>query len=104
MLTPLLLLLPLPQSTPGPDAAHFSCGPFLLQPGLRTMTIVVDNETPVPARLRYWTADGDGERALEHDEPTRHHVFTLQGLVPDTVYSYEITSEAVSTGTPRLRQ
>lgn len=101
MLTPLLLLLA--QSIPEAEAAHFSCGPFLLQPTQRAMTIVVDNETPVPARLLYWSADGDAELAVEHEEPARHHVFALEGLAPGTIYSYEITSEGLSTGTHEFR-
>ena len=101
MLTPFLLLLAL--STPIAADAHFSCGPFLLQPGPREMMIVVDHEVPIPARLRYWTAAEDSEVVVQHEEAERHHVFSLEQLVPDTVYSYEITSGALNTGTHSFR-
>ena len=103
MLTPFLLLL-LAQSAQSDEAevSPLSCGPFLLQPGTHGMTIVVDHATPVATRLCYWTEGGD-ELAIEHEEPARHHVFTLEGLAANTAYSYEITGSDLSTGTHSFR-
>lgn len=100
MLTTLLLLLA--QSHGGAAEDPIACGPFLLQPGPRTMTIVIDDETPSPATLRYWSAD-QAERVVEHPEPARHHAFTLDQLEPDTEFSYQVRAGAGSSATHAFR-
>jgi acid phosphatase type 7 len=100
---PTILILSLILSTAPIADEPFSCGPFLLQPGTRTMTVVVDNESAAPARLRYWVAGEEGAHVDEHTEPARHHVFTLESLTPDTAYEYVITSPGLSTGRHTLR-
>jgi hypothetical protein len=39
-------------------AQPFDCGPFLLQPGRTTMTVVIDHAEPVEARLTWQREDG----------------------------------------------
>ena len=72
-------------------AEPYSCGPFLLQPGPTQMIVVIDHEHPVAATLTYGP-EGGKEEEIQHREPQRHHVFTLEGLTPDTEYSYQIRS------------
>jgi hypothetical protein len=103
MQTLLFVLLAFAPATPEAETAHFSCGPYLLLPSSHSMTIVVDNEAPVSARLRFWSAHGEDEQSREHATAARHHVFTLTNLVPDTLYSYEITSDELSTQTHAFR-
>ena len=80
--------------TPAPAASSpYSCGPFLLQPGPRQMTVVIDHIEPLSATLTYRRADGKGkEQRVRHDEAVRHHMFPLQELEPDTEYSYRVES------------
>lgn len=75
----------------GRAAQPFDCGPFLLQPGPTTMTIVIDHAEPLPVRLR-WGHD-DGKRNTESRGAARHHIFTLSDLRPDTYYNYRIEAD-----------
>jgi hypothetical protein len=72
----------------------YSCGPFLLQPGSEQMTVVIDHAMPLAAKLTYSRADNQGAApvVVEHEAAARHHVFTLRGLEPDTVYRYRVES------------
>ncbi|MAG56436.1 MAG: hypothetical protein CMJ83_09110 [Planctomycetes bacterium] len=84
--------------------SHFSCGPFLLQPGPTGMTIVVDHETPVQAELRYRVAGAKTDVVVRHESPIRHHVFSLKELRPGTEYVYSVTSRAkLASGEHRFR-
>lgn len=65
------------------------------------MTVVIDHETPLAANLQYWA--GEGVSAVEHVEAARHHVFALENLTPNTLYSYEITGPGHSSGTRQFR-
>ncbi|NKB66091.1 MAG: hypothetical protein GKR89_03435 [Candidatus Latescibacteria bacterium] len=88
-----VLLLALLAASPLMAAQPYSCGPFLLQPGPTQMTVVIDHETPVDATLTLRRADkSDKEQKLRHPEAQRHHIFPLEGLHPDTQYSYQIKS------------
>lgn len=88
-MTPMLFLLTLAVAVPLP----YSCGPFLLQPGTDRMTVVVDHETPVTAKLRYGIQGDANIQVMTHESAARHHVFGLTGLRPGTQYWYEITSD-----------
>ena len=76
----------------GHAAQPFDCGPFLLQPGPTTMTIVIDHAEPVSARLTWRRADGGGKHTDSRDA-ARHHIFTLSDLSPDTHYRYRIVAD-----------
>ena len=99
MLLPLLLLVA--QAPQQESPVDFSCGPFLLQPGTRSMTVVVDHAQEQAARIQFWS--GEGVRHVEHPQAVRHHVFELTELAPDTLYFYEITSEGLSSGRHQFR-
>ncbi len=79
-------------------AAPYDCGPFLLQPGPGTMTIVVDQAEPVSATLTWGRADGSGKAATVVRSADRHHIFTLDGLTPDTRYSYRLQGDGFDSG------
>ncbi len=89
-----LLILPVILLTSSFLAAQpYSCGPFLLQPGSTQMTVVIDHEHPVAATLTYRPGGSrEREQKLRHAEPQRHHIFNLEGLKPDTEYSYRVKS------------
>ncbi|MBT3345567.1 MAG: hypothetical protein HOH74_12765 [Gemmatimonadetes bacterium] len=70
-------------------AAPFDCGPFLLQPGTNTMTIVIDHAEPVEVTMTWRRADG-GEKRTVARAADRHHIFTLDDLEPDTRYQYRL--------------
>lgn len=91
------------QSSLAPASEHFSCGPCLLQPSQRGMTVVIDHEQEIPTQLRYWPSDGDEVQTMEHAEAVRHHVYTLEGLESGTAYSYEVTSAGLSSGVHEFR-
>jgi 3',5'-cyclic AMP phosphodiesterase CpdA len=76
----------------GLRAEPYACGPFLLQPSSEQMTVVIDHDKPVIAKLRYGRADGDFTEAIEHASPARHHIFVLEGLEAGVEYRYEIRS------------
>ncbi|MEW6753062.1 MAG: metallophosphoesterase [Candidatus Latescibacterota bacterium] len=80
----------------------FACGPYLLDPGPRRMTVVVDHPHPVAAALEYRRADGTGRpRAVVRREAARHHLFALEELEPDTWYEYRVASGRAHDSGPR---
>ena len=105
MNSPLVIALLLAGLAPRPQegTSPYSCGPFLLRPGERTMTIVVDHKSDVPAVLT-WCAVGSDTSQIEHSEPKRHHIFTLEELEPGQDYAYEVhTGDSLSSGARRFR-
>ena len=100
MLTALLLSLATSPQEPVGDT--IACGPFLLQPGPHTITIVIDDETATPASLRFWS-DEHAEQRIAHEESARHHVFTLEGLEPDTEYTYAVQAGSQNSGPHTFR-
>jgi hypothetical protein len=84
---PLLLCAAVMTVAPATATVPFDCGPFLLQPGPTTMTIVVDNAEEVPAALTWRAVEGKGKGTLKR-AAARHHIFTLTDLRPDTHYRY----------------
>jgi hypothetical protein len=102
----LCLLMSAPLSVrPLLAAEPYSCGPFLLQPSPTQMTVVVDHVDSVKATLFYRLEDGKGkERKIQHAEPLRHHIFSLEGLQPDTVYRYWVkSSKGLASGVHTFR-
>lgn len=82
----------------------YSCGPYLLLPGARQMTIVVDHVLPITAELVYGLEIGDGKKSVMHAAAQRHHVFTLDGLQPDSRYWYEVrTGTELASGRRSFR-
>ncbi len=78
-------------------AESFDCGPFLLQPGPTTMTIVIDHGSPVAVRLR-WREEAGGGKHSERQVAARHHMFTLTDLRPDSDYRYRIDGDGFDSG------
>ena len=101
----LLALLATLASTPASAAdTPVDCGPFLLQPGTRGMTVVIDHETPVTGTLTYQRADGKGRKhTVEHAEPARHHLFVLEDLLPGVRYRYRILGAGHDSGEHEFR-
>jgi hypothetical protein len=82
----------------------YSCGPYLLLPGSKQMTIVVDHSLPIAAELVYGLEGGDGEQRVMHAAVQRHHVFTLDGLQPGSPYWYEVrTGTELASGRRSFR-
>lgn|GEM_PF-486298 len=79
-------------------ATEYDCGPFLLQPGPAAMTIVVDHAEPVAATLTWQRADGKGKRVTATHDADRHHIFALDGLKPDTRYTYRLQGSGLDSG------
>jgi hypothetical protein len=80
----------------------FNCGPFLLQPGPTTMTIVIDHAEPVAARLTWWRAEGGGKHT-EKQDAARHHIFPLHDLRADTQYHYRVQAHGFDSGQHSFR-
>lgn len=87
----------------GAWATPYDCGPFLLQPGTETMTIVVDHAQPVDARLTWHRADGRGKKGVINSATSRHHIFTLDDLEPDTRYAYRLKGDGLDSGKREFR-
>ena len=84
--------------------AQYSCGPFLLQPGPRTMSIVVDHEFPLVCELHLRVQGRGNPKIIQHKAAKRHHIFRLEKLEPDTLYHYELrTGKDVSSGKRSFR-
>ncbi|HCL31778.1 MAG TPA: hypothetical protein DIC52_25530 [Candidatus Latescibacteria bacterium] len=83
-------------------AQPFDCGPFLLQPGRTTMTVVIDHAEPVEARLTWQREDGGSKQNSRH-ETARHHIFALTDLRPDTHYRYRIEGDGFDSGERTFR-
>lgn len=85
-------------------STQYSCGPFLLKPGPRTMTVVVDHERPIVCELSLKKSGQRRPTVIRHKDAKRHHIFSLENLTPGTLYQYEIrTGKAHSSGKRSFR-
>ncbi len=80
-----------------PATQVFNCGPFLLQPGSTTMTIVIDHAEPLAARLTWRRAAGGSKQTVQRQR-ARHHIFPLTELRPNTQYRYRVQADGFDSG------
>jgi len=71
----------------GSDAPRAIRGPYFLRIGERDAVLVVDTDLPTRASVT-WGKDCDECR--RSDEPSTHHVFTLDRLQPNSSVPYEV--------------
>ncbi len=83
---PILLLS---VAAPGANAAELLRGPYLQQVSSTSATVVFEVDEEYEAEVRFGPVD-DLDGSLTSDDMYTHHELTLEGLTPDTTYTYSI--------------